>query len=259
MSAPWRNRIAGHGTEAPDQLLANPRNWRIHPKEQQEALAAVLDRVGWVQDVIVNRTTGYVLDGHARVGLAISRGEAAIPVVYVDLDEEEEALMLASLDPLAAMAVTDEEALASLVDGLVTEGDLAEMLAELLPKPEAPPAPKPAYIQEIRSPIYEPTGPQPPVTALLDTTRTDALLAEIEASSVPADVKGFLRAAAHRHTVISFDKVANYYAHATAEEQRLIEASALVLLDAKQAIERGFMTLNEKILEAFDEDYPDAR
>jgi hypothetical protein len=35
----WRNRISGAGEEAPDQLLANPANWRIHPKAQQDALA----------------------------------------------------------------------------------------------------------------------------------------------------------------------------------------------------------------------------
>jgi hypothetical protein len=59
----------------PDQLLANPRNWRIHPKAQQEALAAVLDQVGWVQDIIVNQRTGHVVDGHARIALAISKQE----------------------------------------------------------------------------------------------------------------------------------------------------------------------------------------
>ena len=31
----WRNRIVGEGVEAPDQLLANPQNWRTHPKFQQ--------------------------------------------------------------------------------------------------------------------------------------------------------------------------------------------------------------------------------
>ena len=39
-SAPWRSRIVGSGTEEPTQLLANPRNWRTHPKAQQDALAA---------------------------------------------------------------------------------------------------------------------------------------------------------------------------------------------------------------------------
>jgi hypothetical protein len=40
----WRNRITGSGQEAPDQLLANPANWRIHPKAQQDALAGALTR-----------------------------------------------------------------------------------------------------------------------------------------------------------------------------------------------------------------------
>src|SRR5437867_4576224 len=69
--ATWRNRIVGSGEEAPDQLLANPKNWRIHPKHQQEALAGVLDEVGWVQEVIVNQQTGHLVDGHLRVTLAL--------------------------------------------------------------------------------------------------------------------------------------------------------------------------------------------
>src|ERR1700722_15600770 len=96
--AKWRNRIVGHGEEDPTQLLANPRNWRLHPKAQQDALAGVLEQVGWVQDVIVNKRTGFVVDGHARVALALSAGER-VPVVYVDLSEQEEALIIATLDP----------------------------------------------------------------------------------------------------------------------------------------------------------------
>src|SRR4030042_2059253 len=111
----WRNRICGHGEEAPDQLLANPRNWRIHPKGQQDALAGVLNEVGWVQDVIVNQQTGHVVDGHLRVSLAISRQEPSIPVVYVDLTPDEEALILATLDPLAGMAVAAKDALEALL------------------------------------------------------------------------------------------------------------------------------------------------
>jgi DNA modification methylase len=116
--AEWRSRIVGAGEEAPDQLLANPANWRIHPKRQQDALAGVLDQVGWVQPVLVNRTTGHLVDGHLRVSLALSQGAATIPVSYVDLDPEEEALILATLDPLSAMAVTDGEQLATLLADL---------------------------------------------------------------------------------------------------------------------------------------------
>jgi hypothetical protein len=128
--ATWRNRIVGHGEEAPDQLLANPRNWRLHPKGQQDVMAQALDEVGWVTGVIVNRRTGFVVDGHLRVSLAIGRGETSIPVQYVDLDEREEGIVLASLDPISAMAGRDGSLLAELVAGLeVDDGPLAALLA----------------------------------------------------------------------------------------------------------------------------------
>lgn len=126
----WRSRIVGTGEEAPDQLLANPRNWRIHPKAQQDALAGILSEVGWVQNVIVNQRTGHVVDGHARVEIAISRGEASVPVVYVDLDENEEGIVLAALDPLAAMAVQDPQKWNELLAEIsVTEDDLKTLLS----------------------------------------------------------------------------------------------------------------------------------
>jgi hypothetical protein len=108
-TTPWRNRIVGYDTAAPDQLLANPRNFRIHPQMQQDVLQGVIKEVGWVQDVIVNRTTGFVLDGHLRVALAMRHNEPTIPVKYVELSEEEEALVLATLDPIGALAVADKQ------------------------------------------------------------------------------------------------------------------------------------------------------
>ena len=81
----YENRIVGTGTEHPEQLLANPNNWRIHPKSQQDALESLLDDVGWVQNIIVNQRTGHVVDGHMRAAVAISKNETEVPVVYVDL------------------------------------------------------------------------------------------------------------------------------------------------------------------------------
>ena len=67
-----RPRIVGEGVAAPDQLLSNPKNWRTHPDNQQNALASVLDDVGWVQRVIVNRRTGHVVDGYLHVDQRIA-------------------------------------------------------------------------------------------------------------------------------------------------------------------------------------------
>lgn len=132
--AGYQSRIVGTGEEAPDQLLANEKNWRIHPQFQQEAVGAVLEEVGWVTSVIVNQRTGRLVDGHLRVTLAMRRGEKAIPVTYVDLSEEEESLILATLDPLAGLAGTDRVKLSELLEGIeVSDSSLNKLLDSLAP------------------------------------------------------------------------------------------------------------------------------
>ena len=131
-SGTWRNRIVGYSEEEPDQLLANPFNWRIHPASQQNALSGVLKEVGLVQNVVANRTTGHLVDGHLRVMLAMRENQPVVPVTWVELSEEEEHLILASLDPLAAMATADAGALDALLSSVQSgEAAVQQMLAEL--------------------------------------------------------------------------------------------------------------------------------
>jgi hypothetical protein len=156
-TAAWRNRITGSGEEVPDQLLANPANWRIHPKAQQDALASALDQVGWVQQVLVNQRSGFVVDGHARVALALTRGEATVPVLYVDLEPEEEALVLATLDPISAMAGRDDDKLRALLAEITVDdagllallGDLAgnDPKAGLTDPDDVPETPEEPYVK----------------------------------------------------------------------------------------------------------------
>jgi DNA modification methylase len=128
----WRNRIVGHADVPPAELVPNPRNWRTHPAEQQRALAGALTEVGWVGEVLVNRTSGRVVDGHLRIELALDRQEPAVPVTYVELTEDEERLVLASLDPIGAMADAEATALEELLADLEpADGDLRAFLDEL--------------------------------------------------------------------------------------------------------------------------------
>ncbi len=129
---PWRNRIVGHGEEDPAKLLANPANARRHPGPQRDALRGAMHRVGWVDEVLVNRTTGYIVDGHLRVEEAATRGDPSVPVMYVELSPEEERLVLASLDPIAAMAEYDREQLDVLLSDLrAGDAGLDALLAAL--------------------------------------------------------------------------------------------------------------------------------
>lgn len=106
----WQNRIAGQGIKPADQFQAHPDNWRTHPKAQQKALTAILNEVGWVDTVIENVRTGNLIDGHERVWQALEHN-AEVPYIQVDLSPEEEALILATLDPIGAMAGRDQDKL----------------------------------------------------------------------------------------------------------------------------------------------------
>lgn len=128
----WENRIVGSAVVDSAELLANPRNWRTHPATQREALQRVLDQMGWVDEVIVNKRTGFVVNGHLRVELARQRGEK-VPVQYIDVSEEEEAAILAIFDPIAALALADREMLSSLAAEVESSYPMLEsLLSEIL-------------------------------------------------------------------------------------------------------------------------------
>lgn len=140
----WRNRIVGQGEKPASWFLANPANWRIHPKPQQTAINIALDEVGWIQSVIVNKRTSELwghdrnietlVDGHLRIGQALSVSESEpVPFIYVDLTPDEEKKALATLDPIGAMAATDAEKLTELIDEMKSaQPAIDDMLANVL-------------------------------------------------------------------------------------------------------------------------------
>lgn len=143
----WRNRIVGHGDADPEDLLANPGNWRIHPSAQQDALLAVLDEVGLVQTIVVNQRTGFVVDGHLRIQLALRHEQATVPVTYVDLSAAEERIVMAALDATSHMGAPDEEKLGELLAAIAAEEPhLSELVAAIAAEyevvPEAEPEPR---------------------------------------------------------------------------------------------------------------------
>lgn len=133
----WANRIVGEAMVNPAELTANPLNFRTHGADQQKALTGAIDRLGWIQRVVVNKRTGRIVDGHLRADLAKRHGEL-VPVVYVDLDDEEERIALATLDPIAAMAGQDNEVLDALVASIQTAGkDLGSFLSSIRTPPSS--------------------------------------------------------------------------------------------------------------------------
>jgi hypothetical protein len=122
----WSNRIVGYAEVSPNQLSLNPRNFRLHPANQQEEMAEILQTVGLVQDIIVSKRTGYVLDGHLRLELAIREEQLTVPVKYVDLEPHEENFVLTTFDGVGYHAIIDTVKLDDLIK---STPEIAEMLA----------------------------------------------------------------------------------------------------------------------------------
>lgn len=130
-----RSRIVGHGDVNPEDLLANPLNFRRHPGHQMDALRGSMKELGWLKTILVNKTTGHVLDGHARVEEAMRQGLKTIPATIVELEPEEERLALAVLDPITELATRDQAILADLLEQVETaDAGLQAVLDEMASK-----------------------------------------------------------------------------------------------------------------------------
>ena len=114
------------------ELFENPKNWRKHPKNQRKALEGALAEIGIADALLATETEDgslMLIDGHLRKELL---PDQEVPVLVLDLNEEESDKLLASLDPLSAMAEMDKDALKSLLDGLETQSEgLADLLEDL--------------------------------------------------------------------------------------------------------------------------------
>ena len=128
-----RDRIVELRRVAAGELRANPANWRTHPPEQRTALATVLEDVGLVDAVIARDTPEglELIDGHLRADLA---ADEVLPVLIVDLTDDEAATVLATYDPIGALAVADVDRLADLVESIGAEPmDYSSLYGTLAP------------------------------------------------------------------------------------------------------------------------------
>lgn len=127
----YRNRIAGLEYVDAAELVAHEKNWRRHPENQTSALRGILNEVGIADALIAYRSERNgdkltILDGHLRRQAAPQQW----PVLVLDVTDEEADKLLATIDPLAAMAQTDEDALAVLLQGIEAEDEALQAMLD---------------------------------------------------------------------------------------------------------------------------------
>lgn len=113
------------------------------------------------------------------------------------------------------------------------------------------------YSRKVQSPVYEPKNEKPEIKDLVNRDRHDQLIKKIEKTKLPEEEKAFLIDAAKRHLSFDYQRIADYYAHSDKKTQKLMEESALVIIDFKQAIELGYVKLADGVAQLYDEDYGD--
>lgn len=112
---PIRDRIRELRRVPAGELRPNPRNWRMHPESQRAALRSLLAEVGYAGALLARELEDgslELIDGHLR---AETTPEEVVPVLVLDVNATEAEKILLTHDPLAAMAETDHEQLATLL------------------------------------------------------------------------------------------------------------------------------------------------
>lgn len=111
------------------------------------------------------------------------------------------------------------------------------------------------YTSKITIPNYDPKNKKPHILELLDDRKTKRIIAEINQSNISEDEKKFLIESAKRHTVFNYQKIADYYAHASKEMQELMERQALVIIDFNKAYQYGYIKLAHDVANQYFDNY----
>lgn len=258
-------------------LKGDPRNPKAH---RIDAIEGSVGRFGYVEPIVLDERTGYIVSGHGRtesLRLLKERGETPpeglkadpdtgewlVPVTrgWASRTDSEAAAALIALNRTTEIGGWNDEALLDLLDdlgktedglvGVGYEDDEIDELRKAVAEAGRGGGGPEKYTRGTDIPQYDPVSEEPPTIAeLVDTSKTDALTERILATpDLPEDVRDFLLLAAQRHTVFHYARVAEFYAHAPAPVQELMEESALVVIDIDDAMANGFVRFSEKLEE----------
>lgn len=115
-----RDRVVDFRRMKAEEIAVNPKNFRKHPEGQRSALKGILQEIGVAGALLTyhsERNGGRLtlIDGELR---KTDNPQLEWPVIVTDLKDEEADLLLATHDPLAAMAETDAVQLDALLRDL---------------------------------------------------------------------------------------------------------------------------------------------
>ena len=233
-----------------DSIKPYERNQKKHPESQINNIAKSIEKYGFVQPLVLDKNDCIII-GHGRYMAAEKLGMGSVPVVYAENLTEQQIRELRILDnklnesewdidklklDLSDLDFGDFEDLNFDIDLDSDDEDLNDFNAD-----------DDTYTKKTEIPQYEVTGEVPKLNECAEKEKYDELIKAINESNVSDEEKAFLLMASARHIAFDYAKIAEYYAAASEDMQKLMEDNALVIIDYDDAIKKGYVLLDERM------------
>lgn len=125
-----RNRVKELRFVKASELTPCADNWRLHPKRQRDLMKSVLQTIGYADALVARETEDgalVLIDGHLRADVSPN---VEVPVLIVDLNEQEAKELLLVHDPIGAMAERDDDAVSRLLQDFEATNETLERFIE---------------------------------------------------------------------------------------------------------------------------------
>jgi hypothetical protein len=126
-----RDRIQEFKRVPGSMIRPNPKNWRLHPDAQREALRGIFAEVGIADALLVRPLDDgsyQLIDGHCRAE-ELPPGQE-VPILVLDVSDDEADKLLLTFDPLAELATRNTDALDALAKSVSTESPAIKSMIE---------------------------------------------------------------------------------------------------------------------------------
>ena len=223
------------------EVKLNPNNPRLIKDDKFKKLCQSLKdfpEMLNIRPIVVNKDM-IILGGNMRYKAAKEIGLKEIPVTIADLTEDQQREFL--IKDNTSGGEWDWEVLAN-------EWNSEELEAWGLDLPIT----KDLNEQDlfnIEIPFYTPSEIQPDINELANLDKTKLLIKKIDLLEVDNQLKEILKIRASFFTDFNFQKIADYFHKENKDVQEIFKDLGLVILAPKEAVERGFIELSERVFE----------
>lgn len=223
--------------------------YKNNPRDNEAGVDAVANSIKefkWQQPIVVDKNN-VIIVGHTRYLAAKKLGLKEVPVkVATGLTPEQVKAYRLADNKTGELTDWDDDLLDDELNDILNI-DMSDFGFEESTVSDGLQQVEEKYTQKVDVPQYQITGESPSEKELVDTSKRDELVEQINASSANKKVKEFLKLGAQRHLKFDYELIAEYYAHANKETQQLMEDSALVIIDYDDAMKNGYAKFSDAV------------